>query len=163
PHWAQERRARPDRRGWNLQSITTRPQIARGTQLAASRHAKGAYAAPVTGGSHPYTFPPLRGECLFPRGVSGAVDGCRWCREGGAVEIPIQRGSSVMTPPAMEGLRLNAPAYVKNARLIAWVAEMAALAQPDSIYWCDGSQEEYDRLCDALVSAGTLRRLNPAK
>jgi len=63
----------------------------------------------------------------------------------------------------MEGLRLNAPAYVKNARLIAWVAEMAALAQPDSIYWCDGSQEEYERLCAALVEAGTFRRLNPAK
>ncbi|HXD08327.1 MAG TPA: phosphoenolpyruvate carboxykinase (GTP), partial [Burkholderiaceae bacterium] len=68
-----------------------------------------------------------------------------------------------MNHPAMEGLRLNAPAYVKNARLIAWVAEMAALAQPDSIYWCDGSQEEYERLCAALVEAGTFRRLNPAK
>jgi phosphoenolpyruvate carboxykinase (GTP) len=68
-----------------------------------------------------------------------------------------------MNHPAMEGLRLNAPAYVKNARLIAWVAEMAALAQPDSIYWCDGSQEEYERLCAALVEAGTFRRLNLAK
>lgn len=63
----------------------------------------------------------------------------------------------------MEGLRLNAPAYVKNARLIAWVSEIAALTEAADIYWCDGSQEEYDRLCQQLVDAGTFKRLNPAK
>jgi phosphoenolpyruvate carboxykinase (GTP) len=63
----------------------------------------------------------------------------------------------------MEGLRLNAPAYVKNARLIAWVSEIAALTEAADIYWCDGSKEEYDRLCQQLVDAGTFKRLNPAK
>jgi phosphoenolpyruvate carboxykinase (GTP) len=68
-----------------------------------------------------------------------------------------------MNSPVMQGLNLNTPAYVKNARLIAWVADMAALCKPDTIYWCDGSQAEYDRLCQQLVDAGTFRRLNPAK
>lgn len=63
----------------------------------------------------------------------------------------------------MEGLRLNAPAYVKNARLIAWVSEIAALTEAADIYWCDGSKEEYDRLCERLVDAGTFKKLNPAK
>ena len=68
-----------------------------------------------------------------------------------------------MNAPTMQGLNLNAPAYVKNPRLLAWVADMAALCKPDSIYWCDGSKEEYDRLCDQLVQAGTFKKLNPAK
>ena len=62
-----------------------------------------------------------------------------------------------MTAPA-----LNAPAYVKNAKLIAWVAEMAALTKPKDIYWCDGTEEEYQRLCQQLVDAGTFKKLNPA-
>jgi phosphoenolpyruvate carboxykinase (GTP) len=68
-----------------------------------------------------------------------------------------------MNAPTMQGLNLSAPAYVKNARLLAWVADMAALCKPDSIVWCDGSKEEYDRLCQQLVDAGTFQRLNPAK
>jgi phosphoenolpyruvate carboxykinase (GTP) len=68
-----------------------------------------------------------------------------------------------MNAPVMQGLDLGAPSYVKNAKLIAWVADMAALCKPQSIYWCDGSQAEYDRLCEQLVQAGTFKRLNPAK
>ena len=68
-----------------------------------------------------------------------------------------------MNQPLMAGVNVNAPAYVKNAKLIAWVAEVAALTQPDAIYWCDGSQEEYDRLCQLLVDAGSFKKLNPAK
>jgi phosphoenolpyruvate carboxykinase (GTP) len=68
-----------------------------------------------------------------------------------------------MNAPAMMGLELGTPSYVKNAKLIAWVADMAALCKPDVIHWCDGSQAEYDALCEQLVSAGTFKRLNPAK
>jgi phosphoenolpyruvate carboxykinase (GTP) len=68
-----------------------------------------------------------------------------------------------MNSPVMQGLTLEAPSYVKNARLIAWVAEMAALCKPQSIYWCDGSDEEYQRLCQQLVDNGTFKKLNPAK
>ncbi len=68
-----------------------------------------------------------------------------------------------MNSPVMQGLALNTPAYVKHARLIAWVADMAALCKPDTIVWCDGSDEEYNRLCQQLVDAGTFKRLNPAK
>ncbi|WP_399684620.1 phosphoenolpyruvate carboxykinase (GTP) [Xenophilus sp.] len=64
---------------------------------------------------------------------------------------------------AVKGLAVQAPVDVKNPKLIAWVAEMAALCKPERIEWCDGSQEEYDRLCQQLVDAGTFRRLNPAK
>ncbi|MDB5991713.1 MAG: phosphoenolpyruvate carboxykinase [Herbaspirillum sp.] len=58
---------------------------------------------------------------------------------------------------------LNVPDYVKHKKLIAWVAEIAALTQASEIYWCDGSQAEYDRLCEQMVASGTLKRLNPAK
>ena len=68
-----------------------------------------------------------------------------------------------MNHPAMQGLQLNTPSYVKNARLMAWVADMAALCKPDTIYWCDGSDAEYQRLCQQLVDAGTFKKLNPAK
>ena len=68
-----------------------------------------------------------------------------------------------MNAPVMQGLNLNAPSYVKNPKLIAWVADMAALTKPAAIYWCDGSEEEYQRLCQQLVEAGTFKKLNPAK
>ena len=51
----------------------------------------------------------------------------------------------------------------KNKKLQSWVEEAAALCQPDSIYWCDGSQEENDRLCEELVQNGTFVRLDPEK
>ncbi|MEK7690358.1 MAG: phosphoenolpyruvate carboxykinase (GTP), partial [Bdellovibrionota bacterium] len=57
----------------------------------------------------------------------------------------------------------NAPSFLKNQRLIDWVGAMAELCQPDSVYWCDGSQAEYDRLCANLVQSGTMKPLNPAK
>ncbi len=66
-----------------------------------------------------------------------------------------------MNSPRLEGVRLNAPAYVKHQRLMDWVARMAALTEADDVYWCDGSKAEYDRLCQKLVDGGTFKRLNP--
>ncbi len=55
------------------------------------------------------------------------------------------------------------PAPTTNERLLAWVDEMAAMTEPDEIYWCDGSAEEYERLCRELVEAGTFEQLSDAK
>ncbi|HWD76422.1 MAG TPA: phosphoenolpyruvate carboxykinase (GTP) [Solirubrobacteraceae bacterium] len=54
-------------------------------------------------------------------------------------------------------------ATTDHAGLQAWVEEVAALTQPDDIHWCDGSAEEYDRLAQSLLDAGTFERLSDAK
>ena len=54
-------------------------------------------------------------------------------------------------------------APTKNAKLASWVQEIAELTQPDSIEWCDGTAEEYDRLAQGLVDAGTFEKLSDAK
>jgi phosphoenolpyruvate carboxykinase (GTP) len=52
---------------------------------------------------------------------------------------------------------------VKNPKLVAWVAEMVALCKPAAVHWCDGSDTEYQQLCQLLVNSGTFKQLNPAK
>ncbi len=68
-----------------------------------------------------------------------------------------------MNHPAMQGISLNTPSYVKNQKLIAWVGDMVAMCKPDNVYWCDGSDAEYQRLSQQLVDAGTFKKLNETK
>lgn len=58
---------------------------------------------------------------------------------------------------------MDFPEYVKNGALRAWVQEMVNLCKPDSVYWADGSQEEWDRLTQQMIDSGTMIRLNPEK
>ncbi len=58
---------------------------------------------------------------------------------------------------------MTVPDYVQHHKLRKWVADMVTLCQPDAVHWCDGSQQEYDQLCEAMVAQGTFIRLNPEK
>ncbi|HQP37249.1 MAG TPA: phosphoenolpyruvate carboxykinase (GTP) [Polyangiaceae bacterium] len=58
---------------------------------------------------------------------------------------------------------MSETAPTRNARLLAFVEEIAALCQPDRIHWCDGSPAEYAKICEDAVAAGTFLRLNPEK
>src|SRR6266704_355640 len=66
-----------------------------------------------------------------------------------------------MNQPYAADIDIGAPSYVQHHGAKEWVARIAAQAKPDRIQWCDGSQEEYDRLCGEMVNSGTLKRLNP--
>ena len=58
---------------------------------------------------------------------------------------------------------MQSPSYVTNTHLLRWIEKMVALCTPDQVHWCDGSQEEYDLLCEQMVASGTFTRLNPEK
>ena len=58
---------------------------------------------------------------------------------------------------------LSAPETCKHAQALHWVEQMIELCEPDRVHWCDGSQQEYDALCQQMVDVGTFIRLNPEK
>ena len=60
----------------------------------------------------------------------------------------------------MPAKTLEAPSTVAHKQLVQWVEKMAALCKPDQVYWCNGSKEEYDRLCEEMVAGGTFIKLN---
>ena len=68
-----------------------------------------------------------------------------------------------MTAVPISSLAPAAPPYVKNKKLLTWVDNVIALCKPDQVYWCDGSQAEYDRLCQELIDTGTFIRLGSRK
>ncbi|NDD13091.1 MAG: phosphoenolpyruvate carboxykinase (GTP) [Betaproteobacteria bacterium] len=68
-----------------------------------------------------------------------------------------------MNPSSSAVAGLNAPSYVQHPRLLSWVADMVALCKPDRVYWCDGSEDEYKRLCEQLVQAGIFIKLDANK
>lgn len=68
-----------------------------------------------------------------------------------------------MTATAAALVDADAPDYARNTKLLAWLKETVELCQPDRVQWCDGSQAEYDALCDQMVASGTFIRLNQQK
>jgi len=61
----------------------------------------------------------------------------------------------------MSTAMVEVPSAVNNSELVKWVDKMVDLCQPEAVHWCDGSQEEYDQLCNEMVESGTFIRLNP--
>src|SRR3954467_6890992 len=67
------------------------------------------------------------------------------------------------TPRSITHMATETSALTKNQRLLTWVEKVVELTTPAAVHWCDGSAEEYDRLCQEMVEAGTFRRLSDAK
>jgi phosphoenolpyruvate carboxykinase (GTP) len=58
-------------------------------------------------------------------------------------------------------MTIQVPSAIRSAHVKNWVQEMVNMCEPQAIHWCDGSEAEYDRLCEQMCNTGTLRKLNP--
>ena len=67
--------------------------------------------------------------------------------------------TTTQDPDTDDPITANAP--TSNAAVLEWVADWREILQPDAVHWCDGSQAEYDQMCEQMVAAGTFLRLNP--
>ena len=80
--------------------------------------------------------------------------------EGGA---PQKNDIMIKGTQSADTTTQNPVGPTQNQRLLKWVKEMEALCKPDQVHWCDGSEEEYNRLTEMLVEKGTFIRLNIEK
>jgi phosphoenolpyruvate carboxykinase (GTP) len=104
------------------------------------------------------------GQAICPLSADTGASRSR-ARFDDSLHNAIARVPTMNRPETLASLAATvaAPSHVRHPRLMGWVREIAARTRPDRIVWCDGSQAEYDRLCDEMVASGTLLALNPAK
>jgi phosphoenolpyruvate carboxykinase (GTP) len=74
--------------------------------------------------------------------------------------LVVTSNTTAKKPSSIPGLETS---LTNHAKLKEWVAEIAAQTKPDRVYWCDGSEAEFEKLTSELIALGTLKRLNPAK
>ena len=135
--------------------------------------------ASFAGGDHGGEFPsgvgstkgPTNEGCRVVRYGTGWLTGDRPCRvrfldkapgvsdldREEDAKMPMRSSHTPVTSVILPSVSMERP------QLRPWVEQMADLCRPENVVWCDGSQEEYDRICELLVQHGTFRRLNPAK
>src|SRR5271155_1044993 len=82
---------------------------------------------------------------------------------GRAFHVIVHKMNHSESSFAIAAAAVQAPAWVRHPRLVAWVRQIAERTHPDRIAWCDGSREESEQLCAEMVACGTLLRLDPAK
>ena len=110
------------------------------------------------------SLPELRGRSFRQRSASGkglgAVVSWPTSPTRGAGATVAGPRSTRPTPERAPHMTAAAPeSHIAHRRLDEWVREVAELTQPDRVVWCDGSDEEWERLTEELVAVGTLKRL----
>ncbi len=150
PRHARARGRRPpahrDSRGWGLWvPVGARDPLQSGARFASECSQMGHR---VGAESHPL------------RAVSGHAQGSR---PSTLAAQQNKRGPERMPSSSAIATAIIPQAPTRHAKLLAWVDQIAALTQPDAIYWCDGSQAENEHMLALMLASGTAERLNPEK